>query len=94
MLIGMIGITQGNKNISTIQDGDGIVFKKSRFVYVDVCGKEYFLSGSYIVDRVLISDSGDVLSVEVVSEDGNIYNLDARYLELAEKKSKLYVFDK
>lgn len=91
MLIGMIGGMAQDKKVTTVQEGDNLIFKGRNFVYVDIFENEYYLKGVYTVNRVDFFEDGELMSIEIIDNSGNKYNLQPKYLIVAEQKNKLIV---
>ena len=95
MLVGMTGFTQKNeKSISTVQEGDSIIFKSMRCEFSTTSGEVYSFKGIAVVSNVTLFDDGDVLSVEITTNDGEKYELTVLLLEYYEEKGKVEVISK
>jgi hypothetical protein len=92
MMVGMIGFSQQNeKSMSTVQEGDSIIFKSMRCTFTTFSGKIFSFKGTLMVNDVSLYEDGTLLGVEVITDDGTKYDLTADMLLYYEAKNKVEV---
>jgi len=95
MMVGMIGFSQQNeKSMSTVQEGDSIIFKSMRCEFSTTSGEVYSFKGVAVVSNVYLYDDGSLLSIQITTANGEKYELYSDMLIYYAEKGKVEVISK